>query len=358
MAISIKKDGRVYVRYWDKEKGKTKDKYFGKGLDAKNKAIEFNSSLKLRTYDQGAKLSPYFIELLNAYTKAKASEFPVDSMKNLLWKMEGVIIPTLGGPEVRALEINANRLDDYVTKRIKHVKRITIHRELSDVRAILNWAVARKHITHNPMIGFQMPTKEKKEMIAPTKAEIDAIIAHAKPHLVRAVCISYFTGARPGLEMLNITWEKLDCCNKTLTVLSSKKTAYVYRTIPLQDEIFYLLLSWYHEDIDKGLPDNMAIVNYRGKGVRSVKKSLATARRLSGVTRNINPYALRHAFATAILKAGGNLKATSQLLGHSRPDTTMKFYQHTDDEMSKDAISLLPGLNVPLNRNKKSPRAA
>lgn len=359
MAIVIKKDGRVYVRYRKKGEKKLSDKYFGKGLDAKAKAKEFNDSLKLRAYDQSKSLSPYFVELFNAYIKAKASKFGKDSMKNIIWKMTGVIIPTLGGDQIRAFDLTSSKLDEYVNARMKHVKKTTIHREISDVRAILNWAVERKFLTHNPMIGFTMPTKEKYSIVPPSTGEIEALIAHAKPHLIRALCLHYFTGLRPGLEMKMTSWGKFDCCNRTLTITSANKEGLELRRVPIKNDRFFdLLIKWYHEDIDAGLPDDIGIVNYRGKSVRSIKKSLATAKRLAGINRKIRPYDLRHVFATIILKSGGDLKTTSQLMGHSRPDTTVKTYQHVDNDMSKSAVSLLPGLKIPQKPDKQSSKAA
>jgi integrase len=42
-----------------------------------------------------------------------------------------------------------------------------------------------------------------------------------------------------------------------------------------------------------------------------------------------------------MLQNNADLKATSELLGHSRPDTTMRVYQHVHPEVHRDAISHL-----------------
>jgi site-specific recombinase XerD len=51
---------------------------------------------------------------------------------------------------------------------------------------------------------------------------------------------------------------------------------------------------------------------------------------------------LRHAFASILLAAAADLKSVSEILGHSRPDTTTRIYQHTDRAMHEAAIARLP----------------
>lgn len=49
-----------------------------------------------------------------------------------------------------------------------------------------------------------------------------------------------------------------------------------------------------------------------------------STRQKAEFTRRLPPYAFRHAFATLILGEGEDLKSSSDIPGHSRPDTTMK----------------------------------
>jgi len=88
------------------------------------------------------------------------------------------------------------------------------------------------------------------------------------------------------------------------------------------------------------------IIQYRGKPVLSLKKSYAAAKRRAGITRRLPLYSFRHAFASTVLQYGANLKATSEILGHSRPDTTLRIYQHTHPEMHRAVTDLLPDLDL------------
>ena len=58
----------------------------------------------------------------------------------------------------------------------------------------------------------------------------------------------------------------------------------------------------------------------------------------AGVTRRLRPYDLRHMAATSMLSKGADLKAVSQILGHSSPATTILVYQHVINSQRVDAI--------------------
>ena len=57
-------------------------------------------------------------------------------------------------------------------------------------------------------------------------------------------------------------------------------------------------------------------------------------------------YDFRHAFATEILRSGGDLKSASEMLGHTRTDTTTRVYQHTNPEQYRQNIERLPSLGI------------
>jgi integrase/recombinase XerD len=57
--------------------------------------------------------------------------------------------------------------------------------------------------------------------------------------------------------------------------------------------------------------------------------------RTAGITKKVTPHVLRHTFATAILRNGGDIRFIQQLLGHSSVATT-QIYTHVDDSALKE----------------------
>lgn len=52
-------------------------------------------------------------------------------------------------------------------------------------------------------------------------------------------------------------------------------------------------------------------------------------------------HALRHTFATSLIKSGVDIKAVSEVLGHSDVTTTLNIYHHIMQEQKRQSIMIL-----------------
>lgn len=342
MSVHQLKDGRFIVQYRDKlDWRKKRRKYFRR--DEEKKAYEFDASLDKK---QGARdpdrHSWYFEDLVNEYARARRAHMENSSIDNLRIKMTGVILPVFG--HLRAMNITPQRVDQFVAKRLKKVKKTTVHRDLSYIKAILNWAVGRGLIAFNPIEKYEMPKRDDEVIRPPTEAEIKSIWAHASGQLRRAIALCYYTGLRHGQkELYSLKWTDVDFEGATIRITSAKKGGVRYRDVPLRPQFLETLKQWHADD---GL-NGSHILSYRGNPYRtSVKKAFKNAKEKAGIKRRIRMYDIRHAFATLALKHGADLKSTSQLIGHTRTDTTTRIYQHIDFEMQKDVVRRVPALDL------------
>jgi len=361
MSVHQLKDGRWIVQYRIPGQKSKKREYFGRGPLQEQSARTRDRELGRRAV---RKSSPLFRDLADAYLAAKVGSIQQTSIDALRYKLSGVINPLLG--HLRAYSITRDRMDAYVGERLKtplrtytggkeshtkkvlldheghprYISRSTVHREATDIMAILNWAANRGYLTRNPLAGYQKPKRDDRVVTPPSTEEVKRLLAVAPDHLARALTVSYYTGLRPGLtELLRIRWEDVDLEEQTILVRSSRKGGPASRRVPCMDEFTALLREWKEEDGDLEY-----VIHYRGKPIKRISKSFATAKRKAGIRRRLPPYSIRHRFATALLARSADLKATSEILGHSRPDTTMRIYQHTDTALHRDAISRLPSL--------------
>jgi integrase len=340
------KDGRWICKFpvgtIPEQPSKTRQ-YFGRGQEAERAAHEFNDSLGLGKRYHAPVISPRFADLALAYLEAKVGIIAASTENRWRVRMDTTILPRLGN--ILAHEITPRYLDGYVAGRVKTVKRNTIHREVSDIRAILRWAVARKMLASNPMENYDMPRLDNARIKPPSRAEIEALLKHSVPHLRRVILISYFTGLRPGCaELFRLDWSAVDLIGGTITVTSAEKGGIEERTVPLTESFAATLCQWYGEDEKQGI---RYLVHYNGQRVESVKHAWTNAKKRAKITRRLRLYDIRHAFATVLLERGADLKTVSEILGHRSVGITMQVYQHVSGNLKKQTVNLLDDIGNP-----------
>lgn len=339
-------DGRWIVRYYDGPKQESE--YFGRGQEAEAAAEARDRDIRShkRAVRQGKRAgpippsSPYFGNIVEAYMHGRAGHVTASSHQSMFYKFRQAV-EILG--DMPADRITPAVLDRYVRRRLRHVKRTTIHRELSDVQAALNWAVSRGMLFRNPCARYQKPARDDAIITEPSPREIMQIVAHAAPHLARAIIISFYTGIRPGkAELSRLRWSDIDLQGGSLLVRSARKGGPVKRRVPLHPQLREQLIAW-----RDGCP---WVVHYNRRPVGSLKTAWREAKIRAGITRRLRLYDIRHASITLMLQDGADLKTVSEIAGHSRPDITARIYSHTSRSTKKAAIDKLPPLVLTLQK--------
>lgn len=343
MSIHQKPDGRWCAVIY--KNGKQRWRYFGRGAQAKRKAQEYDTIAKSVSPRIDASIS--FGHLVNLYLEAKYGVVADTTLDNQIYKFKSVILPMLG--HVPAAAIDAKAIDHYVSSRIRIVKKVTIHREIADIQAVLNFAVSRQYVFSNPIKGLAKPKRDDDIIDPPTRDELIRILNHAGDHLRRAILLTYYTGLRPGnAELYRLKWSVVNWKDNTLSIISARKGGIRSRIIPMHPELASHLKTWYQAD---NMRQDWAIINYMGKTIASVKTAWKRAKTRAGIERRLRMYDLRHAAITGMIRAGGDLKTVSRIAGHSREDTTIRIYTHTNIDAAREAINRIPTLAKPANKD-------
>jgi len=355
---------KIWVcEYYTVENGKKRHvrEPYGRGESGKLAATARDDELKAAKITTPRALrGPLFSELVQSYQEAKfkvSGGMSETDQVNTYHKLDANIMPYFGGRYT--MDFNDTLMDGYINLRssqwsngikTKKIKITTIHRELSIVKAVLNWSVQRKPqlIPYNPVDKYKLPRRDDEIIMPPTKEERQRIHDSASPHVKRFIILNYNTGARSGAsEILRINWEHVDIESKIIVVLSADKGGPKLRRVPISAELEEHLLSWRKQDADTRKLESPSllsgpIIHFHGKPIDKIGKAWRTTLKRAGITRRIRPYDLRHAFATDLLSEGADLKAVSRIMGHSRPDTTIRVYQHVSGKQERAVLDKLP----------------
>lgn len=84
----------------------------------------------------------------------------------------------------------------------------------------------------------------------------------------------------------------------------------------------------------------------------SVRAFLKRSCKAAKITKTVTPHTLRHSYATHLLENGIDLRYIQELLGHSKPETTMLYTHVSKKDLLKIESPLDATLKSLVNRDK------
>lgn len=222
----------------------------------------------------------------------------------------------------------------------------------NDVRLYLEWAVGTLNYavsTHRQMVSglrhfayfypacsinvetIYMPPKDKKLPVILSAEEIFKLIRVTKNIKHRfIIAMLYASSLRIG-ELIQLELKDFDFTRNLLHVRNAKGRKDRYTTIA---QSLHPLLKDYYESYQ---PKKFFIENPKGGtySPTSIRSFLKRSCNLAGIKKSISPHSLRHSYATHLLEQGTDIRYIQELLGHSRPETTMLYTQVTKKDLKQ-----------------------
>jgi len=80
---------------------------------------------------------------------------------------------------------------------------------------------------------------------------------------------------------------------------------------------------------------NQSKTSVKALTTRSIERLVKYYAASAGITKDVVPHTLRHAFATDLLQNGADLRSVQMMLGHSSITTTQVYTHLTDKELKE-----------------------
>ena len=191
--------------------------------------------------------------------------------------------------------------------------------------------------------------RPKKSRLLPTilsNEEIISILRCTKNLKHRAIIAMIYSAGLRISELLNLKLNHIDIQRRQIMVKDSKGRK--DRNVILAQSCIPLILNYldtYKPNLyfTEGKPSE----KYSAESVRAfLKRSCKIAK----ITKSVTPHTLRHSYATHLLENGIDLRYIQELLGHSKPETTM-IYTHVS---KKDLLRIESPLDIAIKKITKA----
>lgn len=230
-------------------------------------------------------------------------------------------------------------------------------RALAAIRSWFKWLARAGHVQQNvaslvatPKLPKHLPRVPSIEQMNRVVDSVDEETASWPARDKAILELLYGCGIRnaelTGLNVNDIHW-----ANESILVRGKGNK---HRYVPLGDAAAQALRAYLAERTarlaarvkpnDHGTPALMVSLQLRGLGkpggearltTRSVGRIVKRIAIQRGLSADVHPHTLRHAFGTHLLEEGADLRAIQELLGHERLSTTQRYTQLTTAQLEK-----------------------
>jgi len=216
------------------------------------------------------------------------------------------------------------------------LSKTSVARALAAVRSLYRWLAREGVVEQNPAALVSTPRLPKKLPRVPTIEEMNTVLDGAMPELAawperdRLIFeLLYGCGIRNS-ELIGIDLDDVRWSGEAILVRGKGRKE---RYVPFGDAVKSALDAYVpvrqQKLAERKQSTRALLVNLRGarlttRSVGRIVKRIAVAK---GLSPDVHPHTLRHAFGTHMLEEGADLRAIQEMLGHERLSTTQRYTQ-------------------------------
>ena len=362
--IQKRPDGRWRARYRD-EAGQEHAKHFARKLDAQRWIDEVTTSIVIGQYVDPRAGKITFKEYAEQWRAAQVHRPTSEAY------VEGVlrrhVYPIFGARPIGSVlpsEVQAwvklLGTGDRAAKR-KPLAPATVGVIHGVVSGIFRSAIRDRRIMANPCDGTRLPRVERRRIMPLTTAQVETLREHLPDALKALVTFAAGTGMRQG-EIFGLTRNRLRLLGSNPVVVVDRqlltrlnrvtefgplKTRASYRTIPLPGTVVDALNGHLAA---RDIGDDDLIFTLEGRPItrQAFGHVWRPVAKVAGLNQATGPgmHALRHYYASLLIRYGESVKTVQVRLGHASASETLDTYSHLwpdSDDRTREAIDSVLG---------------
>jgi integrase/recombinase XerC len=216
------------------------------------------------------------------------------------------------------------------------LSKTSVARSLAAVRSLFRWLAREGVVEQNPAKLVATPKLPKKLPRVPTIEEMNSVLDSQMPETAAfperdrlMLELLYGCGIRNS-ELIGINLDDIRMANEGILIRGKGKKE---RYVPFGDSARGAIGAYLpvRQKILSGKNRNTPalLINQRGGRIttRSVGRIVKQIAISKGLSPDVHPHTLRHAFGTHMLEEGADLRAIQEMLGHERLATTQRYTQ-------------------------------
>jgi integrase/recombinase XerC len=218
----------------------------------------------------------------------------------------------------------------------KGLGKTSVARSLAAVRSLYRWLAREGVVEQNPAKLVATPRLAKKLPRVPTIEEMNSVLDGQMPETAAfperdRLMLELLYGC--GIRNSELTGINLDDIRLSAEAILIRGKGKKERYVPFGESARSALVAYLpvRQATLAQTPKNTPalLINHRGgrlttRSVGRIIKAIAVAK---GLSPDVHPHTLRHAFGTHMLEEGADLRAIQELLGHERLATTQRYTQ-------------------------------
>jgi integrase/recombinase XerC len=218
----------------------------------------------------------------------------------------------------------------------KDLGKTSVARALAAVRSFYRWLAREGVVEQNPAALVSTPKLPKKLPRVPTIEEMNTVLDGEMPEVASfperdrmLFELLYGCGIRNS-ELIGINLDDIRLSSEAILIRGKGKKE---RYVPFGDSVKAALASYLpvrQQKLAERKKNTAALlINQRGgrlttRSVGRIVKKIAVTK---GLSPDMHPHTLRHAFGTHMLEEGADLRSIQEMLGHERLSTTQRYTQ-------------------------------